>query len=274
MKKIVLPVESGQYPADCLEIAAQLNSVSKLLLTTTIVPDSDYASRWAVPHGFAPASYLAEVSSVEIEAISNTTARIKEFCTGRNIENIVRKDQFNFALQEIRKESRFADLLLVSGRHFFENISADQPNAYMKEMLQHAESPVLLVPGKPFLPEQLILAYDGSPSSVFAMRQFVYVFPELCDRAVSVVHLNEKRDEPVPDAEFLIEWLERHVGGLEVLNLPIGRSEFLNTWMQGRKAPWLIAGSFGRSSWSEAFSRSFITDSIRKPAYPVFQAHV
>jgi hypothetical protein len=274
MKKIVLPIESANYPADCLDMAAQLNNVSKLLLTTAIVPDSDYASRWAAPHGFAPASYLAEVSSREIGEMTKTTAHIEEFCADRHIRFIVRQDQFNFALQEIRKESRFADLLLLSGRHFFENISADQPNAYMKELLQHAESPVLLVPEKPTLPEQLVLAYDGSPSSVFAMRQFVYVFPELCDRAVSVVHLNDKKDEPLPDAEFLLEWLESHVGKVELLKLPIGKSEFLNTWMQGRKAPWLIAGSFGRSGWSEAFSKSFITESIRKPAYPLFLAHL
>jgi hypothetical protein len=274
MKKIVLPIEGGHYPAECLEIAGQLNTVQKLLLTAAIVPDVDYASLWSVPGGFATASYLAEVSSQEIEAITKTTARIKEFCNEHDIPHIVRKDQFDFALQEVRKESRFSDLVLISGRHFFENVSAAQPNAYMKEMLQHAESPVLLVPEKPRLPEQLVLAYDGSASSVFAMRQFVYLFPEFCDRAVSVVYLSGKQDEPIPDAKFLHEWLARHVYNFEFLKLPMGKSDFLNTWMRNRKAPWLIAGSFGRSSWSQAFSKSFITESIRKAAYPVFLAHV
>jgi hypothetical protein len=274
MKKIVLPIESGQYPTDCLDIAGQLNMVSKLQLTAAIVPDVDYASLWSVPGGFATASYLAEVSSDEIEAITETTARIKEFCKEQGIRNIVRKDQFDFGLQEIRKESRFADLLLLSGRHFFENINADQPNAYLKEILQHSESPVLLVPENPKLPEQVVLAYDGSASSVFAMRQFVYLFPEFCDRPVSVVHLSDKKDDPIPDEGFLLEWLGRHAYKVELLKLPISKSGFLNSWMRERKQPWLVAGSFGRSSWSEAFTKSFITESIRKPAYPVFLDHV
>lgn len=274
MNKIVLPIEGGQYPADCLDIAAQLNKVSPLLLTAAIVPDVDYASLWSVPGGFATASYLAEVGSDEIEAITETTARIKNFCKDQDIRNVVRKDQFDFALQEIRKESRFADLLLISSLNFFKNISAAQPNAYLKEMLQHSESPVLLVPEKPKLPEQVIFAYDGSASSVFAMRQFAYLFPEFCDRAVSVVHLSDKKEDTIPDAGFLLEWLGRHAYQMELLKLQIGKSEFLNNWMLERKQPWLVAGSFGRSSWSEAFTRSFITESIRKPAYPVFLAHV
>ncbi|HUB59467.1 MAG TPA: hypothetical protein VL978_02130 [Puia sp.] len=274
MKKIVLPIEGGQYPEDCLDIAGQLNRVSPLLLTAAIVPDVDYASLWSVPGGFATASYLAEVSSGEIEAITETTARIKEFCRNLDIRNVIRKDQFDFALQEIIKESRFADLLLISSLYFFKNISATQPNAYLKEMLQHSESPVLLVPEKPGLPEQVIFAYDGSASSIFAMRQFAYLFPEFCDRPVSVVHLSDKKDDPIPDAAFLLEWLGRHACQVELLKLSISKSDFLNNWMRERKQPWLVAGSFGRSSWSEAFSKSFITESIRKPAYPVFLAHV
>jgi hypothetical protein len=274
MNKIVLPIEGGQYPKDCLEIAAHLNRVSPLLLTAAIVPDVDYASRWSVPGGFATASYLAEVSSDEIEAITKTTARLKEYCREFNIWNIVREDQFDLALQEIRKESRFADLLLISIQNFFKNISPDQPNAYLKEMLHHSESPVLLVPEKPKLPEQVVFAYDGSASSVFAMRQFTYLFPEFIGRPVTVVHLCDEKDDPVPDADFLLEWLRRHAYQVELLKLQMSKSDFLIAWMRNLEAPWLIAGSFGRSSWSEAFTKSFITESIQRPAYPVFLAHV
>lgn len=272
MKKIVLPIEAGSYPAECLDLVRQLNRCAPVMLTAAIVPDVDYASLWAVPGGFATASYLAEVSSEAIEAINKNSERIGDFCLEENIRHIVRKDQFDFALQEIRKESRFADLVLISSRHFFENISADQPNAYMKEMLQNAESPVLLVPDGARMPEHIVLAYDGSPSSVFAIRQFVYLFPEFRDRPVSVVYLSEK-DEPIPDGKFLHEWLGQHFFTVELLKLPIDKSDFLQSWMWSKKDPWLVSGSFGRSGWSQAFSKSFITESIRRPVYPVFLAH-
>lgn len=273
MKKIVLPVEAANYPADCLNLVRQLNRCNPVMLTVAIVPDLDYASLWTVPGGFPTASYLAEVSSEEIEAIDKNDRRIEEFCKEEKIRHIIRKDQFDFALQEICKESRFADLVLISSQHFFENISAAQPNAYMKEMLQHAECPALLVPHGARPPEEVVLAYDGSPSSMFAIREFAHLFPEWCGVPVTVVRLSDK-DDPIPDADFLREWLAQHFFNVKLLKLPLEKSEFLGNWMWSKKNPWLVAGSFGRSGWSQVFAKSFITETIRRPSYPVFLAHV
>jgi hypothetical protein len=37
-----------------------------------------------------------------------------------------------FALEELQKESRFADLMILSSELFYDNISKDQPNDYLK----------------------------------------------------------------------------------------------------------------------------------------------
>ncbi|HLI93012.1 MAG TPA: universal stress protein, partial [Puia sp.] len=152
--------------------------------------------------------------------------------------------------------------------------SADQPNAYMEEILRHGESPVLLLPDGSGLPNQLVMAYDGSASSVHAIRQFVYLFPELCDRPVTVVNLVENPAGPMPDSGLLYEWLVQHFKGVALLQLPMTTEDFLVTWMGDKDAPWLIAGSYGRSGWSQLFAKSFVAESIRRPAYPVFLAHL
>ncbi|HXD78584.1 MAG TPA: hypothetical protein VN616_12290 [Puia sp.] len=273
MKKIVMPIEAAHYPGECLAIAAGLNQLSPVMLTAAVVPDLDYASLWTVPGGFVTAEHLAELSSDEIAAIDRNNHRIEAFCSEHRIPCIIRRDQFDFALQEIRKESRFADLLLISSRHFFENISADQPNAYMHEILHHSGSTVLLLPDEPVLPDELVFAYDGSDASLRAIRQFVYLFPELCSRRVTIVHLSRNKGEPIPDAAFLKEWLTGHFREIELLELAMDKKEFFASWMAGRAHPWLIAGSYGRSDWSQLLSESFAAEAIRHPGYPIFMAH-
>ena len=60
---------------------------------------------------------------------------------------------------------------------FIKNLSAEESDEYLKDALHASECPVLVVPEKFDFPESNILAFDGSESSVYAIKQFVYMFP-------------------------------------------------------------------------------------------------
>ena len=61
---------------------------------------------------------------------------------------------------------------------FYENIGIHSSYDYLKDVLHDVACPVLLVPEKFDFPESVILAYDGSEESVYAIKQFAYLFPE------------------------------------------------------------------------------------------------
>ena len=95
-------------------------------------------------------------------------------------------------IPELTKETRFADLLIIGSEIFFKNISDNDSNIFLKHTLQHTECPVMVVPEKFYFPSQNILAYDGSASSVFAIKQFAYLFPDLCDNKTILVYATEE----------------------------------------------------------------------------------
>jgi hypothetical protein len=209
----------------------------------------------------------------EDEVIEKNGSALKDFCREHAIRYIVREDRLDFALPSIRKETRFADLMVLSSRHFFENINNIQPNAYMQEMLHSAECPVLLLPEKSDLPQTIILTYDGSASAAYAIKQFVYLFPELSHVPAILVFASEKSDDPFPDGKLIEELVAQHFKDLSLVKLDMSPREFFNNWITGKENPWLITGSYGRSELSLLFSRSFITETIKEHKIPVFIAH-
>ena len=56
-----------------------------------------------------------------------------------------------------------------------------QPNFYMIEALRASESPVVVVPENFSRIDHLAFAYDGGKESMFAIKQFTYLFPNLTD---------------------------------------------------------------------------------------------
>ena len=111
------------------------------------------------------------------------------------------------ALQELQKESRFADLMILSAEIFYDNIGKEQPNDYLKRILRQTECPILLVPENYTLPSKILLAYDGKPESVYAIKQFTYLFPHFYQWDTKLITLEEEGEE-FPHQDLIIERVE------------------------------------------------------------------
>ena len=80
----------------------------------------------------------------------------------------------------------------------------------MQEALHDIECPAVVVPENFDFPENNILAYDGSESSVFAIKQFAYLFPELASNNTILVFAKSKEVEELPDQDYIEELAARH----------------------------------------------------------------
>lgn len=271
MKRLLIPLEGKRYPWELIDFISVLNSLAPVVVTAAFVQESDYASMLAAS-GLAGA---IGVPSYEREAhvVRQHGERLAKFCAERNIPLKIHLDQEDFALPSLRDESRYADLMLLSGVHFFEEQEKEQPNVWMKETLRRAECPVLLLPDNASLPGELILAYDGSADSVFAIRQFVYLFPELLDVPARLVYIQEKPETPIPDETRIRELCAQHFTDFSIQSVKMRKRDFYYAQMGTTSGAWLIAGSYGRTSISEIFSRSFSTELIHGHTLPVFIAH-
>lgn len=146
---------------------------------------------------------------------------------------------------------------------------------YLTDLLHDAECPVLVVPEEFNPPEQLVLAYDGSRASVFAIRQFCFLFPGLCGLPATLVYAGpaNDKDESLPEEPYVEELAAGLFSNLNIRHLELAPGTGFAAGLSGLPAPLLISGSFGRSLLSQVFRESFAQKVVDYQIIPVFIAH-
>jgi ribosomal protein L7Ae-like RNA K-turn-binding protein len=270
MKKIIIPFNSGKFSEGAFSFAKSLNNIKPILLTGIFLPQLEFIRFFLFPSALSETSMLTE-KKVEEGNIQKNIEHFTSLCEKNNIEYKIHKNLEDFAIPELTKESRFADLLILGSEIFLKNISEKDYNLFLKDMLQHTECPVLVVPENFYFPSQNILTYDGSSSSVFAVKQFAYLFPDLCDNKTILVYAAEE-NEDLPAHVNIEELATSHFSNLAITVLDGGKNDF-SEWVLRYENPILVSGSFGRSGFSSQFTKSFVLNVIDAHKIPVFIAH-
>ncbi|GAA0550308.1 universal stress protein [Chitinophaga japonensis] len=267
MKKILLAFDGTQFSQGAFEFARRLHEAAPILLTGAFLPQVDFSAAWSYIAGDGPLN-IPTVEPATSEKVAANILQFESLCKANNIDFRTHKHFHNLALAELRKETRFADLLVLGCESFFGGHTG-----YLTDMLHDAECPTVVVPEQFRFPEQLVLAYDGSASSVFAIRQFACVLPELCRLPATLVYAGGETAAPIPDEDYITELAARHFSDLEIMNLELPANGEFASWLNRMPAALLVAGAFGRSLFSQAFHESFAGEVVDRYATPVFIAH-
>lgn len=271
MKKVIIPFDGGKFSKGAFSFAVHLNSIKPVLVTGIFLSTAEFSRFFLFPPSLSDGTILLERKAEE-ENIQKNVADFTSLCQKNNIRSRIHKGVDDFALPELTKETRFADLLILGSEIIFKNISDNDHNIFLKDMLQHTECPVMVVPENFYFPSLNILAYDGSTSSVFAIKQFAYLFPDLCDNKTILVYTAEETED-IPAEENIEELAASHFSNLAITVLKTGQIENLTEWVLKQKNPLLISGSFSRSGFSSQFAKSFVINIIDAHQIPVFIAH-
>lgn len=273
MKKIIIPFDGGHFSKGAFSFANSLHEMKPILLTGVFLPEVDYASFFFFPTAFARPAYIPLVEGFDEEKVETNVEQFAQLCQNNFIEYRVHKDLYKSSIPQLTKETRFADLMVIGSEVFYKNGITFGSNEYLKDALHNTECPVIIVPEKFNFPSHIILAYDGSASSVFAIKQFAYLFPELCNRNAILVYVGDEKHD-IPDQVLIEELASRHFENLTITKVTSGHKNRFSTWFEEHKNSLLVSGSFGRSGVSELFNRSFIIDIIKEYKTPVFIAHL
>lgn len=274
MKKIIIALDGEHFPYGAFEFAKYINLRSEMLLAGVFLSPVDYSKTLSYTGMDGIAMFPQWIEHEEEERmVSNNILQFKAECEKEGISYRVHKDNDLVALSTLLEETRFADLLLISSQQFYANVSDKQPNFYMEELLKKTECPVLLVPEQFKVPSQVVLAYDGSESCLFAIKQFAYLFPELASLETIVFSISANREEMIPDYSLATELFSRHFPKLQVQHMAMmSRSDFIK-WLHVQPDSYIVMGSFARSLFSELFKKSFGTTLISEGEMPLFIAH-
>lgn len=272
MKKILLVFDGNHFSDGAFQMATFLNEFEPILITGVFLQPIDYRDVIGYS-GMGSASPVSVTPfNTDEELISENMKKFENKCIHAGLEYRTHKDTDLFALQELQTESRFADLMILSGELFYDNVGKDQPNDYLKKILRQTECPVLVVPESYQLPTKILLSYDGKSDSVFAIKQFTYLFPQFYQWETKLLTI-EDEDEPLPHQQLIEELASKHFANLtlEVMSSSSERS-FAN-WLSEQREYILVSGSYGRSELSNLFKKSFLAEVIQLHKIPVFIAH-
>lgn len=220
------------------------------------------------PTAFAAHAYIPVVEDAEVDTIEKNIKVFISLYQKNNIKYKVHKDLYDKTISLLTTESRFADLMIIGSEVFYTGGNAG-PFEYLKDTLHHAECPVMIVPEKFSPPSQVILAYDGSESSVYAIKQFAYLFPELCKLNTMLVYFGDEK-QTIPSKDLIEELVSANFEKFSIRKICDEDKSNFDEWLSERWNPVLVSGSFNPSGISELFKRSFVIQTIKQHKTSVF----
>jgi hypothetical protein len=172
----------------------------------------------------------------------------------------------------LEEESRFFDLMLLSGDLICGETNRGQPNFFLQEALQRANCPVVVVPELYLEPGCILMPYSDNRNSLQALKQFCYQLPGLTDLPTEMSCIKDNRTGHVLNPDKFREFAQVHFQSLSMLESPSHAGGLFEESMREKGPFLLISGSFSRSALSLIAKRSFAEKAIHEYAMPVFIA--
>ena len=272
MKQVLFVGAGQQFPRGPFAFLKSMQQEERVHARALFFKPVDQASLMAVAmsSGLTP---ILQLDEKEEETIAIHKALFAKECGQNNIRYSIHESDQPWDRDLLVRESRFADLILISGELFFADAGTRQPNAYLREALHAAECPVLIVPETFSSVGQLYIAYDGGPESCYAMKQFCHLFPRLADLPTEIVYVKDESNQSIPEIDNLRQLSRLKFNSMSFSKLHFKAREHFATWIGEKQHVLLVTGSFGRSAVSYLAQRSFAEDVIRDHQLPVFIAH-
>jgi nucleotide-binding universal stress UspA family protein len=272
MKKIAFVCDGGNFPNGAFEFLKMLNDAAPVSVRGIFFEPIDFQQLVSISYIPVAGPYV-KLKEEERALVKKSREEFTKKCESAGISYTVDTGDQEWVADLFAKETRFADLAIVSEELFCSDFSDNQPNVFMQEALRMAECPVVLVPENFELVDRIVIAYDGKKESMFALKQFCYVLSELTGKLAEFVYVKDEESEEIPDMNLLKEYSRLHFDSLGVAKLHFDAHKYFSSWAEDKKHAMLVSGSYSRSSVSNFLKSSFASQVVHEHQMPVFIAH-
>jgi nucleotide-binding universal stress UspA family protein len=278
MKKIIVALDALTYNEYALEYAIGVAKRSGGMILGVFLHDLSYVySEIPSVYEFIPVEYSFVVEKQHIDS-KKLDLNIKLFNERCNAENIKHKahvyDGVNI-VEFLIKESVFADLLVLDEHMSFTHTTSDQLSNFIIDIIEDSNCPVLVVPHKYLPVDNVFLCYDGTPSSVNAIKMYSYLFPSWTQKITALVSFNETSTNHLKNSENIKDLLHQHFTNLiiDVENSYHSDAIIVNFFKENCKNGFIVMGARKRSPFSRIFRKSLAYTFIKEIKVPIFIAH-
>lgn len=274
MKKIIATFDGLKYADSTEKYALHLAKKYNVKLFGVFLEDLTYHSYKIIDMvggddvDLRKAEYLRRFDQENRE---NAIRLFHEHCEAEGVIYSTHRDR-NIAIQELIHESLFADLVIIQNNETLTHYSEQTPTRFISGLLERSECPVLVVPPIFKNPEKVIFLYDGEPSSIFAIKQYAYLFPDENLHA-ELVTVN-KKEQVIPDSHLLREWIKINYPDTSFHAITGDSHDEILRYLKNQVENTIVVmGAYGRGIISRMIHHSLADVLMSKLQVPLFIAH-
>lgn len=273
MEKILLAMDGYKQNTYAIDFACYLAKLTHSRLTGVFLEGTPEGGEPGI-HRLEEPEAVGELSEGALAAdpVLQQVHRFREACLCREVPARVHRDR-GVPVGDILLESRFSDLIVVDPETSFSNTDKVFPGRFIRDVLLAAECPVVVSPYNFDSLDEVIFAYNGTSSSVFAIKQFTYLFPGFKHKKAVVVNVRNGEESAIEEQYKMKEWLLAHYEEVEFVVLKGDASDELFGYLLERKNAIVVLGAYGRGILSRFLKPSHASLLLRTINLPIFIAH-
>ena len=277
MKKILAVIDAINYKEEQLDAIEYMAGMLKGNLTIVMLEEVNSITPLMAPDFAAgvPGRYyeiVIKASEEKSRIIKENTEAMRQACLTRGLTCAVHNDK-GFAAEEVILESRFADLVLLGKELSFPFLFDTEPTGFVKNVLSNAQCPVLVIPEDMSVVKGVIFTYNGTFSSMYAIKAFAGIFPDLVAKDATVVYVCEKGHDTIPHEKLLKEYLDSYNKNISYKTFSGKADTVLQAYLDQKQDHITTFGAYGRSRLSRFFNSSSAENILRIMKVPLFITH-
>ena len=278
MKKIIVTIDAVTYNEHALEYAIGIARRSGGMILGVFLHDMSYIYA-DLPGIFdlVPVEYN-NIIKQQHEDHEKLELNLKLFNERCNAENIKHKAHFHDGTDIVNflvNESVFADILVIDEHMSFTLTNQHELSNFIVDVLEDAHCPVLVVPGKFDQVDNVFLCYDGTPSSVHAIKMYSYLFPEWSQKPTTLLSFNSTASNHLSNSENIKDLLHQRFSNLsiDIEHEKRASNAILSYFKLYQDNSFIVMGAYGRNSFSRFLKKSMANTIIKEIKAPVFITH-
>jgi hypothetical protein len=274
MERIVIVISPTGVERASLEFACYLANLTGSKLNGLFLhqaPLMEVAEKTGMHfcHHAKEAQVFPLISGKDIDQIK---LEFDHFCSNHGLQWIPEmKDAAN--INHVILESRFADLLIINADSSFSTELESIPTDTVTYTLKHAECPVVIAPLTFNDINEIVFTYDGTASSVFAIKQFTHQFPQFRNNKITFLEVNDDSSPEVQHKEMITEYLKTHYSSVGYQVLKGDPEDQLFSYFLNKKHVFVVMGAFGKKIIPSIFKRSTANLLLKTTCLPIFISH-
>jgi len=276
MEKILFISDAVAMSRECLDFSCYLGNLTHSKVTGVFLENQELELRSS--EAIQEMAVCAPVPGTPLDVQKQlyrdqNISLFESICESNGVNCAIHKN-VGMPVAEVLKESRYADLLVIDAATSFSWKPESTPTAFVKEILEKSECPVIIAPSSFDGIDEVIFTYNGSSSSMFAMKQFAHLFPALSHCRVTVLSITESGGQIKGDKAKLEEWLAVHYDNAKAVVIEDANvSARLMEYLFGKENTFIVMGAYGRSLLSKAVIPNPAEPVVKLVTQPIFISH-